>query len=401
MQKAEIYLDIHATTPIDPRVLEAMLPFLRTKFGNAASRNHSYGWDAEEAVERARGQIAKLIGASSPEEIVFTSGATESDNLAIKGISKAYRHKGNQLITVATEHSAVLETCRALEHDGLTQVKYLPVDGQGLLDLDGLSAAIMPNTVLVSVMAANNEIGVLQDLGRIGKICRERGVFFHTDAAQAAGKIPLDVEAMNIDLMSISGHKMYAPKGIGVLYVRKKHPTLKRTRLAPILDGGGHERGWRSGTLNVPAIVAMGEACAIAQREMREEANRVAALRDRLWTRLQEQLDRVHLNGDQDRRLPGNLHVSVEYVEAESLIMNVAEIAISSGAACTTAKIEPSHVLKALGVPEDLLYNSIRIGIGRFNTADEVDLAADHIVRAVRRLRELSPTYARARQTEM
>ncbi|HOC19798.1 MAG TPA: IscS subfamily cysteine desulfurase, partial [Vicinamibacterales bacterium] len=350
-----IYMDCHATTPVDPRVLEAMLPYFRERFGNAASRNHSFGWQAEEAVESARKQIAALIGATA-REIVFTSGATESDNLAIKGAARMYREKGDHIITAVTEHKAVLDTCKHLQKEGF-QVTYLPVGRDGLIDLDRLRDAITPKTTVISVMAANNEIGVVQPIAEIGRIARERGVLFHTDAVQAAGKIPFDVEAMNVDMASLSAHKMYGPKGVGALYVRRRNP---RVLLEPIIDGGGHERGMRSGTLNVPGIVGMGKASAIAAGEMAEEGARVAALRDRLLAGLRGGLDEIYVNGSMERRLPGNLNVSFAYVEGESLLMGISDVAVSSGSACTSATLEPSYVLKALGVGDELAHSSIR-----------------------------------------
>jgi len=382
-------MDHHATTPVDPRVLEAMLPWFTEKFGNAASRTHSYGWEAHKAVEAARAEVAALIGAD-PSEIVFTSGATESDNLAIKGAVEAYRAKGNHLVTVATEHKAVLDTCRALERDGKATVTVLPVHRDGLVDPDAVRRAITDRTVLVSVMAANNEIGVLQPVAEIGAICHERGVLFHTDAAQACGRIPVDVLAMNADLLSLTAHKLYGPKGVGALYVRKRGP---RVKLVAQMDGGGHENGLRSGTLPVPLVVGFGKACAIAQRELPEEAKRLLALRERLRRYIFEGLDHVTLNGSLDRRLPGNLNVSFAFVEGESLILGIGEVAVSSGSACASAKLEPSYVLHALGVDEALSRSSIRFGLGRFNTEAEVDRTWELLRREVRRLRELSPLY--------
>jgi len=391
--KKPIYLDNHATTPVDPRVLEAMLPYFTEKFGNAASRNHSYGWEAEQAVERAREQIAELIGAS-PKEIVFTSGATESDNLAIKGVAEMYAERGDHIITVTTEHKAVLDACKHLQKQG-RRVTYLPVNRDGLIDLDELRRAITERTILISVMWANNEIGVLQPIREIGRIARERGVLFHTDATQAVGKVPVNVEQDNVDLMSLSAHKMYGPKGVGALYVRRKNP---RVQLAPQMDGGGHERGMRSGTLNVPGIVGFGEACAICRREMAEEGLRLAALRDRLKDRLLAELDEVYVNGSLEHRLPNNLNMSFAYVEGESLMMAMKDVAVSSGSACTSATLEPSYVLKALGVGDDLAHTSIRFGLGRFNTAEEIDYVAGQVIEAVRRLRELSPLYEMAKE---
>ena len=388
-----IYLDHHATTPIDPRVLDAMMPYLREKFGNAASREHAWGREAAEAVEAARAQVAALIGADE-REIVFTSGATESDNLAIKGVAEFHRERGDHLVTAVTEHPAVLDSCAALERAGRARVTRLPVDREGLVSLDALRKALTDKTLLVSIMFANNEIGVLQDIPAIGALCRERRVHFHTDAAQAAGKVPIDVATMPIDLLSLSAHKMYGPKGVGALYVRRRNP---RVRLSPILDGGGHEGGLRSGTLNVPAIVGFGEACDLARKEMGEEAARLRTQRDRLWEGLKKDLDHVTLNGHAERRLPGNLNVSFKYVESESLILALEGIAVSSGAACTTAKVEPSHVLKALGLPEDLARSSVRFGLGRSTTPAEIDAVQKRVVDAVRKLRRMSPLYPGAR----
>jgi len=388
-----IYMDNHATTPMDPRVLEEMLPYFMEKFGNAASRNHSFGWAAEEGVETARERIAKLVGATT-KEIIFTSGATESDNLAIKGAAEMYREKGNHIITAVTEHKAVLDTCKRLEKYGY-RVTYLPVQKDGLIDLDDLKRAMDDKTILVTIMWANNEIGVLQPVAEIGKLCRERGVIFHTDATQAVGKIPTDVNKNNIDLMSISGHKMYGPKGVGALYVRRKNP---RVQISAIIDGGGHERGMRSGTLNVPGIVGLGKACAIAQEEMPQESCRLAGLRNRLRDRIMNRLDEAYINGSTEHRLPGNLNISFAYVEGESLLMGINDIAVSSGSACTSATLEPSYVLKALGTGDDLAHSSIRFGIGRFNTEAEVDYVADRVIETVERLRELSPLYEMAKE---
>jgi cysteine desulfurase len=381
-----VYLDHHATTPVDARVLEAMLPFFGPKFGNAASRGHSFGWEAETAVELARKRVADLAGAA-PREMVFTSGATESDNLALKGTIEAYRSKGNHLVTMATEHKAVLDAARRLERQGC-RLTVLPPRRDGLLSLDRLREAILPETVLVSVMLANNEIGVIQPVREIGAICRERGVLFHCDAAQAFGKVPIHVEADHIDLMSVSAHKMYGPKGIGALYVRRRNPLVQ---LAAQMDGGGHEFGMRAGTLNVPAIVGFGEACAICAREMAEEAVRLAALRDRLRTGIEAGLDRVYVNGSMEHRLPGNLNMSFAGVSGDSLLMSLPDVALSTGSACTSATVESSYVLKALGVGDDLSHSSLRFGLGRLNTAEEVDYVARRVVEAVRRLRALSP----------
>jgi cysteine desulfurase len=390
--KLPIYLDYQATTPCDPRVVQAMLPWFTEKFGNPHSRNHSFGWEAEEAVERARKQVASIIGADE-REIVFTSGATESNNTALKGVARFYKDRKDHLVTVVTEHKCVLDSCRHLEQEGF-KVTYLPVGKDGLIDLDQLKAAITDKTVLVSVMAANNEIGVIQPLAEIGRICREKGAFFHTDAAQAVGKIPLDVNAMNIDLMSISGHKIYGPKGIGALYVRRK----PRVRLQALMTGGGQERGFRSGTLPTPLCVGLGEACAIAEREMGAEAERLKMLRERFYQGVMAKLPEVYLNGDHDKRLPGNLNLSFAYVEGEGLMMGIKDLAVSSGSACTSASLEPSYVLRALGVTEDLAHTSLRIGFGRFTTEQEVDYAVEHVVAAVNRLRELSPLWEMAQQ---
>ena len=391
--KLPVYMDNHATTPVDPRVLEAMLPYFTNQFGNAASRNHSFGWQAEQGVDTAREQVAALINATS-KEIIFTSGATESDNLAIKGVAEMYREKGNHIITAVTEHKAVLDTCKRLEKHGC-QVTYLPVSKEGLIDLDELRAAITDKTVLITIMYANNEIGVLQPIEEIGKIAKEKKVLFHTDAVQAAGKVPFDVQKMNVDLASISAHKMYGPKGVGALYVRRRNP---RVQLSAIIDGGGHERGMRSGTLNVPGIVGFGAACEVAQKEMPVEMERLRGLRDRLHQGITSRLDEIYPNGSMEHRLPHNLNVSFAYVEGESLLMGINDIAVSSGSACTSATLEPSYVLKALGVGEDLAHTSIRFGIGRFNTEEEVDYVVDRLVETVSRLRELSPLYEMAKE---
>jgi cysteine desulfurase len=391
--KKPIYMDNHATTPLDPRVLDAMMPYLTNKFGNAASRNHSFGWEAEQAVERARKQIAELIGADA-KEIVFTSGATESDNLALKGVAEMYAEKGDHIITVATEHKAILDTAKHLAKKGF-RITYLPLGKDGLIDPADVAAAITDRTILISVMWANNEIGVLQPIREIGRIAHERGVLFHSDGTQAVGKVPVNVIEDNVDLLSISAHKMYGPKGVGALYVRRKNP---RVQLTAQMDGGGHERGMRSGTLNVPGIVGLGEACAIAQREMAGESARLARLRDRLKDRLEAELDEVYVNGSMEHRLPNNLNMSFAYVEGESLLMGINDIAVSSGSACTSATLEPSYVLKALGVGDDLAHTSIRFGLGRFNTEEEVEYTADRVIEVVRKLRELSPLYEMAKE---
>ncbi len=387
-----IYLDYQATTPMDPRVLEAMMPYFTHKFGNSGSRSHAYGWEAEEGTEKARAQVAKLIGADE-KEVIFTSGATESNNLAIRGVAEFYKDRKNHIITTVTEHKCVLDTCRHLEQQGF-EVTYLPVQQDGLLDLDVLRAAITDKTVLVSVMAVNNEIGVIQPLAEIGKICREKKVFFHTDAAQAAGKIPLDVEALNVDLMSISGHKIYGPKGIGALYVRRK----PRVRLVPMIVGGGQERGFRSGTLPTPLCVGLGEAAEICLKEMDAEATRLKKLQERMLSGLRAKLTDIVVNGDLEQRIPGNLNISFAYVEGESLMMGIKNLAVSSGSACTSASLEPSYVLRALGVEEEMAHTSLRIGLGRFTTEHEVDTAVDELVRHVTKLREMSPLWEMAQE---
>jgi cysteine desulfurase len=437
-----IYMDNHATTALDPRVLEAMLPYLQADFGNAASRNHAFGWRAEAAVEQARAQVAALIGAQ-PNEIVFTSGATESDNLALKGVAEFYRSKGDHIITLKTEHKAILDSGKRLERmrqerfeelkllrlmeltggevkpedvDALSaqykldqdpmlqrwaavvragaRVTYLDVEKDGRVDLGKLAAAITDETILVSVMLANNEIGTVQPLAEIGKLCRSRGVLFHSDAVQGVGKVPFDVESMKVDLASVTAHKIYGPKGIGALYVRRK----PRVRIAPIIDGGGHERGMRSGTLNVAGIVGFGKAAEIARTEMAAESARILALRERLRAKLTAELDMVILNGSLEHRLPGNLNVSFAYVEGEALMMAIKDVAVSSGSACTSASLEPSYVLRALGVEEDMAHSSIRFGLGRFNTEAQVDTVARLVVDKVKKLREMSPLYEMARE---
>ncbi|OJH38430.1 IscS subfamily cysteine desulfurase [Cystobacter ferrugineus] len=442
MLKLPIYMDNHATTPMDPRVLEAMLPYLREDFGNAASRNHAFGWKAEAAVEEARKQVAALIGASD-KEIVFTSGATESDNLAIKGVVEFYKEKGDHIITLKTEHKAVLDTCKRLErvrqerldelkmlrlmqltgapvsrddlatlaikHDldndavyrqwaelptGGARVTYLDVEKDGRVDLKKLEAAMTDKTILVSIMLANNEIGTVQPIAEIGRLCRARGILFHCDAVQGIGKVPFHVEEMQVDLASISAHKMYGPKGVGALYVRRK----PRVRIAPIIDGGGHERGMRSGTLNVASIVGFGHAAKIAREEMADEAVRLTRLRERLRKGIVEQLDMVTVNGSQEHRLPGNLNISFAYVEGEALMMAIKDVAVSSGSACTSASLEPSYVLRACGVEEELAHSSIRFGLGRFNTEEEVDFVIKLMVDKVNRLREMSPLYEMAKE---
>jgi cysteine desulfurase len=384
-----IFMDNNSTTPVDPRVLEEMLPYFTTKFGNAASRSHKFGWEAEEAVDYARERIALLLGAKDGKEIVFTSGATESDNLALKGVADFYKEKGNHLITTATEHKAILDTCKRLEKDGF-QVTYLPVDQQGLVDPDDVKKAITDKTILVSVMLANNEIGTVQPIEAIGKITRERGVLLHSDAVQGVGKVEFDVQKMNVDLASVSAHKMYGPKGIGALYVRRSKP---RVRLTAQMDGGGHERGMRSGTLPVPLIAGFGKACDILLKEGQAESVRMTALRERLRSRIMSKLDEVYINGSPDHRLPGNLNLSFNFVEGEGLMMAIKDVAVSSGSACTSTSLEPSYVLRALGVGDELAHSSIRFGLGRFNTEEEVDFVADLVVSKVTHLRDLSPLY--------
>ncbi len=387
--KLPIFMDYHSTTPVDPRVLEAMLPYFTEKFGNAASRSHSFGWTAEEAVDVARENIAKLIGASSEKEIVFTSGASESDNLAIKGVAEFYKDKGNHIITSVIEHKAVLDSCKRLEKEGC-EVTYLPVAKDGRVDPQAVQNAMTEKTILVSIMLANNEIGTVQPLEEIGKITRARGVLFHTDAVQGVGKIDFDVQKMNVDLASITAHKMYGPKGVGALYVRRSKP---RVRLVAQMDGGGHERGNRSGTLNVPAIVGFGKAAEIAMKERPEEAARLLKLRERLRNKIQSSMDEVYLNGSLEHRLPGNLNLSFAFVEGEAMMMAIKDVAVSSGSACTSASLEPSYVLRALGVGDDLAHSSIRFGLGRFTTEEEVDYVAKLVVEKATHLRNMSPLY--------
>jgi cysteine desulfurase len=388
--KLPIYMDNHATTQVDPRVIETMLPYFTQDFGNAASRNHAFGWKAEEAVEYAREQIAQLIGAKSDKEIVFTSGATESDNLAIKGVAEFYRDKGNHIITTRTEHKAVLDTCKKLERQGYV-VTYLDVAQDGLIRPEQVAEAITDKTILVSLMLANNEVGSVQPLAAIGKITRDKGVLFHTDAVQGVGKTDFDVEAMNVDLASLTAHKMHGPKGVGALYVRRQKP---RVRLVAQMDGGGHERGMRSGTLNVPGIAGFGKAAEIARKEWRTDAERIFGMRQRLRQQLFSALDMIHLNGaDDPHRLAGNLNVSFSFVEGEAMMMAIRDVAVSSGSACTSASLEPSYVLRAMGVEEELAHSSIRFGIGKFNTDEEVDHVAQLVIQSVVRLREMSPLY--------
>jgi cysteine desulfurase len=394
MVKLPIYMDNHATTPTDRRVLEAMLPYFTEKFGNAASRNHSFGWEAEEAVDKARNQIAALINAKS-KEIIFTSGATESDNLAIKGIVEFYKDKGNHVITCVTEHKAVLDSCRALERTGKATVTYLPVDRYGMVDPDDVRKAITDRTVLITIMYANNEIGTIHPIGEIGRLAKEKGVIFHCDAVQAVGKIPVDAERDGIDLLSLSAHKIYGPKGVGAIYVRSKSP---RVRMTAQIDGGGHERGMRSGTLNVVGIVGLGAACEVAKAEMSDEGRRLTELRNKLQAGIFERLDEVFLNGHPTERLPGNLNLSFAYVEGESLLMGISDVAVSSGSACTSATLEPSYVIRALGTDEELAHSSIRFGLGRFNTEEEVNFVTDQVCSEVKRLREMSPLYEMAKE---
>jgi cysteine desulfurase len=384
--KTPVYLDNHATTPMDPRVLEAMLPFLTSNFGNAASNSHSFGWAAAAAVETARRQIAAAIGASA-REIVFTSGATESDNLAIKGVAEAFREKGNHIITAVSEHKAVLDSCKHLEKNGC-RVTYLPVRSDGLIDLEQLKNAFTDQTILVSIMAANNETGVLQPMEEIGKLCREHGVLFHSDAVQALGKVPLNVTSANLDLASLTAHKLYGPKGCGALYVRHGADV----RLVPMIDGGGHESGLRSGTLNVPGIVGFGKACEIAQQDMAEESCRVACLRNRLRDRLQAELDQLVINGSMEHRLPGNLNMSFLNVEGETLLTGLHDVALSSGSACSSGKTQASHVLKSLGLSDETAGSAIRFGVGRFNTEAEIDHVAGRVIELVQSLRDVSMT---------
>ena len=392
--KFPIYLDNHSTTPMDPRVLESMLPYFTEKFGNAASRNHAFGWDAEEGVEAARKQIAKLIHADA-KEIVFTSGATESNNLALKGVVEMYHEKGDHIITSSTEHRAVLDTAKTLEAKRGVKVTYLPVDKFGMVNPEDVRNAITDKTILISVMFANNEIGTINPVKAIGKIAKEKGILFHCDATQGVGKVPIDVQDMGIDLMSFSAHKIYGPKGIGALYVRKKNP---RVRIAAQMDGGGHERGMRSGTLPVPLIVGFGKACELCEQEMAADAARLSVMRDRLHATITKALEDVYLNGHPTERLPHNLNISFAYVEGESLLMGCKEIALSSGSACTSATLEPSYVLRALGVGAELAHSSIRFGLGRFTLDEEVDYAGKRIIEVVTKLREMSPLYEMAKE---
>lgn len=387
MLKLPIYLDNNATTKVDPRVFEAMTPYFLENYGNAASKSHPFGWKCEEAVDYAREQIAQLIGGNE-KEIIFTSGATESNNLAIKGVFEMYASKGNHIITLSTEHKAILDTCKHLEKLG-AEVTYLSVGGDGLVTVEAIEAAIKPNTILVTVMYGNNELGVLQPIREIGALCKRKGVLFHSDATQAVGKIPVDVMADHIDLMSFTAHKMYGPKGVGALYVRRKNPRVKVTAQ---MDGGGHERGMRSGTLNVPGIVGFGKACEIARLEMAEESARLQKMRDRLETALL-QLEESYLNGNKEHRLPHTSNISFKYVEGEGLMMGIKDIAVSSGSACTSASLEPSYVLKSLGLDDELAHSSLRFGLGRFTTEEEIDYTIECVAGAVNKLRDMSPLW--------
>lgn len=387
--KLPIYMDNHATTPMDPRVLEAMLPYFTDKFGNAASRNHVFGWTAEEAVGHARERVAALIGAQNPKEIVFTSGATESDNLALKGVAEFYKEKGNHIITSVIEHKAILDTCKRLEKEGF-EVTYLPVGADGMVNPGDVEKAMKSNTILISIMLANNEVGTVQPIAEIGKLARSKGVLMHTDAVQGIGKTPFNVEEMCVDLASVTAHKIYGPKGVGALYVRRSKP---RVRLTAQMDGGGHEYGIRSGTLNVPGIVGFGKAAEILKQEGAEENKRIAGLRDRLKEKLFKELDSLQINGSEKHRLPGNLNISFSFVEGEALMMAIKDVAVSSGSACTSASLEPSYVLHAMGIGDDLAHSSIRFGIGRFNTEEEVDYVAELVTSRVKKLRDMSPLY--------
>jgi cysteine desulfurase len=390
--KIPIFMDNHSTTPVDPRVLDAMLPYFREDFGNAASRNHPFGWKAEKATDLAREQVAAVIGASG-KELVWTSGATESINLALKGVADFYKDKGNHIITGQTEHKATLDTCKRLEKEGY-QVTYLPVDKEGRISPEQVAEAITDKTILVALMLANNEIGTLHPIQEIGQVVKSKGVLFFVDAVQGVGKVPFDVNECKVDLAAISAHKMYGPKGVGALYVRRK----PRVRLVAQIDGGGHERGMRSGTLNVPGIVGFGKAADLAKAEMPTEAVRIAAMRDRLNDKLFASLKEIYVNGSVEHRLPGNLNISFAYVEGEGLMMALKDVAVSSGSACTSASLEPSYVLRALGIGEELAHTSIRFGLGRFNTVEEVDYVADHVIKSVNRLRDLSPLWEMAQE---
>jgi cysteine desulfurase len=393
--KLPIFMDSQSTTPVDPRVLEAMLPYFTEKFGHPASRNHPFGWEAEAAVDKAREQVAKLIGARDPKEVVFTSGGTESINLALKGAAEMYREKGNHIVTTAIDQRATMDVCKRLERQGI-EINYVPVGRDGLVSVEEIAKAMTPKTILISVMFANNEIGTIQPVAEIGKLAKEKGVLFHTDAIQAAGKIPVDVEAMGIDLLSATAHLMYGPKGVGALYVRRKNP---RVRISPMIDGGGHERGMRSGTVPVPLAVGFGKAAEICREGMAEEGKRLAALRDRLQNLILSKVDEAYLNGHPEKRLPHNLNISFAYVEGESVLMGLnKEVALSSGSACTSATLEPSYVISALGVDSELAHSSIRFGLHRFSTEEEIDFVGRRTVEVVHRLREMSPLYEMAKE---
>ncbi len=393
--KLPIFMDSQSTTPVDPRVLEAMLPYFTEKFGHPASRNHPFGWEAEAAVDKGREQVARLIGARDPKEVIFTSGGTESINLALKGVAEMYREKGNHIVTTAIDQRATMDVCKRLERQGL-EITYVPVGRDGLVSVDEIAKALTPKTILISVMFANNEIGTIQPVAEIGKLAKEKGILFHVDAIQAAGKIPVDVEAMGIDLLSATAHLMYGPKGVGALYVRRKNP---RVRLAAMIDGGGHERGMRSGTVPVPLAVAFGRAAEICREGMAEEGKRLAALRDRLQNLILSKVDEAYVNGHSEKRLPHNLNISFAYVEGESVLMGLnKEVALSSGSACTSATLEPSYVISALGVDSELAHSSIRFGLHRFSTEEEVDYVGRRTVEVVHRLREMSPLYEMAKE---
>ena len=393
--KLPIFMDSQSTTPVDPRVLEAMIPYFTEKFGHPASRNHPFGWEAEGGVDKAREQIAKLIGARDPKEVVFTSGGTEAINLALKGVAEMYREKGNHIVTTTIEQRATLDVCKRLERQGF-EVTYVPVGREGLVDVEAIRAALTDKTILISVMFANNEIGTIQPVAELGKLAKEKGIIFHTDATQAVGKIPIDVEAMGIDLLSATAHMLYGPKGVGALYVRRKNP---RVRLAPMVDGGGHERGMRSGTVPVPLVVGFGKAAEICGEVMGEESKRMAALRDRLQEQILSKVDEAYVNGHPERRLPHNLNISFAYVEGESVLMGLnREAALASGSACTSATLEPSYVISALGVDSELAHSSIRFGLHRFSTEEEVDFVAGKTIEVIHRLREMSPLYELAKE---
>jgi cysteine desulfurase len=393
--KLPIFMDSQSTTPVDPRVLEAMIPYFTEKFGHPASRNHPFGWEAEGGVDVAREQIAKLIGARDPKEIVFTSGGTEAINLALKGVIEMYREKGNHIVTTTIEQRATLDVCKRLERQGV-EVTYVPVGRDGLVDVEAVRAAVTPKTILISIMFANNEIGTIQPVAELGKLAKEKGILFHTDATQAVGKIPVDVEAMGIDLLSVTAHMLYGPKGVGALYVRRKNP---RVRIAPMVDGGGHERGMRSGTVPVPLVVGFGKAAEICRESMAEESKRLAALRDRLQEQIVSKVDEAYVNGHPTLRLPHNLNISFAYVEGESVLMGLnKEAALASGSACTSATLEPSYVISALGVDSELAHSSIRFGLHRFSTEEEVDFVARKTVEVILRLREMSPLYELAKE---